>query len=90
MCIGQREKHVSQEAHIHTRSLLKIESPAFNCNLLIISEGVTLTNEVTGQPLVHFLHCRHPATSTPEISFTDCIKPESVFSLLMTRGIVRS
>jgi hypothetical protein len=84
ICIGHREKQVSQEAHIHTRSLLNIESSSFNCSLLIISEGGTLTSVATGQPFVHFLHCRHPATSTPEISLIALNSPASILFLLIT------
>ena len=81
--MGQREKQVAQEAQVQMISLSRISSPAPNCNFLMIPEGDDDAKPATGQPFVHFLHCRQELTSIPDIASTSSMIPRPEAALFL-------
>ena len=68
--MGQRLKQVAQEAQTQMMSLSSSSSPAPSCSFLMISDGDDDVKPATGQPFVHFLHCRQTSMSIPDRDLT--------------------
>jgi hypothetical protein len=85
--MGQRLKQVAQEAQVQMISLSRISSPAPNCSFLMISEGEDDDEVVTGQPFVHFLHCRQALIAIPDIALICSLIPRLAAALLIFIGI---
>ena len=56
---GQRVAQVWHEVHAHNILLASTSSRWPNCTMRIISCGLMSATAATGQPEVHFLHCKH-------------------------------